>query len=80
MSPDNGASKTDSPPRKRKMLDLKMLTKMQDCKVGEVFGYKNKLFLKAVFIPIFYSNYHKRKNSVNAGGHVVHTNVSDDSS
>lgn len=65
MSPENG--KSESPQRKRKMLDLKTLTKMQDCKVGEVFGYKNKMFMKAVFRPIFKSSYHNRKMSVNAG-------------
>jgi hypothetical protein len=63
-----------SPPRKRRLMDLKGLMKLSDCKIGEVFGYKNKVFMKVVFRPIFKSFYHKRQLN-----HIVQTNVSDDS-
>lgn len=34
---------------KRRMFDLKVLKGFQDCTVGEIFGYKNRVFMKIVF-------------------------------
>lgn len=41
--------------------------------MGELFGYKNRLFLKIVFIPILISTYHQKKPQV------TNTNVSENS-
>jgi len=64
-----------NPPRKKqKLVDLRVLSRVADCKVGEVFGYKNKVFMKIVFKPVFKSCYHQ-----NLKGRRVQTYLSDES-
>ena len=56
--------KSESPPprRKRKLVDLRVLSHRENCQVGDIFGYKNKVFMKIVFKPVLRSAYHRGFN------------------
>ena len=60
----NGLNKEQKESRnfspKRKMFDLKHLKTFNECIVGDIFKYKNQVFMKVVFRSIIISNFHKK--------------------